>query len=119
MQNTIFYLSTCDTCKRVMKEVENIDRFELVDIKKRNINSLELEAIQVLSGFPYEQLFNKRARKYKEIKDSNRVISDSNYKELIIDEYTFLKRPVIVFGSSVFVGNSKSETLRMLEVVNK
>ena len=34
-------------------------------------------------------------------------LSDSDYKALILEEYTFLKRPVIILEGKIFIGNSK------------
>ncbi|MTI20003.1 arsenate reductase, partial [Fulvivirga sp. RKSG066] len=35
----VYYLSTCDTCKRIMKEVGVDDSFEQHDIKKMPITN--------------------------------------------------------------------------------
>ena len=35
--------------------------------------------------------------------------SEAEIKKLILEEYTFLKRPVIIIGTQIFVGNSKAE----------
>jgi arsenate reductase-like glutaredoxin family protein len=34
-------------------------------------------------------------------------LNEKDYRQLILDEYTFLKRPVIVNGNEVYVGNTK------------
>jgi arsenate reductase len=55
----------------------------------------------------YEALFSRRAMKYKSMRLADKNLSENDYKNLILDEYTFLKRPVIVVGDKQFVGNSK------------
>lgn len=119
MKDTIFYLGTCDTCKRIMGEINDIDRFELREIKTIAVSSSEIEGIRNLSELNYSELFNKRARKYKEIKDQLEEAEDKEYKSLITQEYTFLKRPVIVYHDQVFVGNAKKTIEHMLNTVNQ
>jgi arsenate reductase len=53
-----------------------------------------------------DALFSKRARKYKELGLKNRKLSDSEIRQLILSEYTFLKRPVLLFDGQIFIGNS-------------
>ena len=39
------------------------------------------------------------------LKDQN--LKEELFKNLILEEYTFLKRPVFIIGHVIFVGNSK------------
>jgi arsenate reductase len=103
----IYYLSTCDTCKRILKEVDAPAAFELQDIKKEPLTEEQLEELKKLSG-SYENLFNKRARLYKERDLKNKELNKDDYKNLLLEHYTFLKRPVIVNENDIFIGNSKS-----------
>lgn len=98
-----YYLSSCDTCKRILKELDWKD--ELQDIKQENVDAKTLDQWYKTTQ-SYEALFNKRARKFKAIKET--VQKDIDYRALILGEYTFLKRPVIVIGEQLFVGNSKA-----------
>ena len=109
----VYFLQTCDTCKRILKEV-NTDGFELQEIKSNPINATQLAEMYALSG-SYENLFNKRARLYKSLDLKNKIISETNYKQYLLDEYTFLKRPVFIVENEIFIGNSKRvvEELRL------
>ncbi|MUP44984.1 hypothetical protein E0K83_04405 [Gramella sp. BOM4] len=102
----IYYLSTCDTCKRILKEIDPPASFRLQDIKKEEITEEQLEEMKKLSG-SYESLFNKRARLYKERELKNQDLLEENFKALILEHYTFLKRPVIINEDEIFIGNSK------------
>ena len=104
----IYYLSTCDTCKRILKELDPPGAFELQDIKAYPITRDQLEELKHRAG-TYEALFSKRARLYKERDLKNKQLSEDDYKNLILEHYTFLKRPVIVNGQKIFIGNSKKE----------
>lgn len=113
----IYYLSTCDTCKRILKELDSGDDFVLQDIKKEVITEEQLEAMQALAG-SYEALFSKRARLYKERDLKNQQLSEFDFKNLILEHYTFLKRPVILMGNQIFVGNAAKTVAAAKEAIN-
>ena len=101
----VYFLQTCDTCRRILKEV-NSDGFEKQEIKTNNITATQLEEMHTLSG-SYEALFNKRAKLYKAMDLKNQVLSEADYRQFLLDEYTFLKRPVFIVNEEIFIGNSK------------
>ncbi|GBF18146.1 MULTISPECIES: arsenate reductase family protein [Arenibacter] len=103
----IFHLSTCDTCQRILKELEPPSNFILQDIKNETITQDQLESMAQLSG-SYESLFSKRARLYKERNLKEQKLSEEDYKNLILEHYTFIKRPVVIIDNDIFVGNSKA-----------
>ncbi|AXT57501.1 hypothetical protein J8L88_00190 [Aquimarina sp. MMG015] len=102
----IYYLSTCDTCKRIMNELNLSSDFVLQDIKSEGISLVQIEEMKSLAG-SYESLFSKRARLYKERDLKNQALAEDDYKNLILEHYTFLKRPVLLFDNQIFIGNSK------------
>ncbi len=99
----IYYLSTCDTCRRLMKEFGSLNEFELIDIKANNIDAKTLDFLKGTAG-SYEALFSKRAIKYKTFGLKDKSLKDEDFRQLILDEYTFLKRPVLIDGDKVVVG---------------
>ena len=103
----IFHLSTCDTCQRILKELDPPGSFTLQDIKTEAITPEQLENMANLSG-SYESLFSKRARLYKERNLKEQKLTEADNKALILEHNTFLKRPVIVMDNDIFVGNSKA-----------
>jgi len=102
----IYYLSTCSTCNRIIKELGLNDSFEFQDIKTNKISSEQLDQMAKMSG-TYESLFSRRAMKYKSMGLAEKTLTENDYKKLILEEYTFLKRPVIIIDNKIFVGNSK------------
>ena len=107
----VYFLQTCDTCRRILKEV-NLDGFERQEIKANPVTANQLEEMHQLSN-SYEALFNKRAKLYKAMDLKNQEISESDYRQYILDEYTFLKRPVFIVDKEIFIGNSKKEIERL------
>lgn len=108
----VYYLSTCDTCKRIFKELEIGDEFEYQDIKTSKITEQQLDQMYDLAG-SYEALFSKIARKYKELGLKDKNLTEEDYKNYILEEYTFLKRPVFIIGDRIFIGNSKKNIERI------
>lgn len=104
----IYHLSTCDTCKKILKELDPPASYELQDIKEQPLTLEQLNELKHLSG-TFEALFSKRARLYKERDLKNKQLSEEDYKNLLLEHYTFLKRPVIINGQKIFIGNSKKE----------
>lgn len=102
----IYHLSTCSTCQRIIKELDIDSNFELQDIKTQKITEAQLEQMKDLSG-SYESLFSRRAMKYKELGLKEKVLSEDDYRDYILSEYTFLKRPVLLIDGEIFVGNAK------------
>ncbi|HWY38376.1 MAG TPA: ArsC/Spx/MgsR family protein [Bacteroidia bacterium] len=104
----IYYLSTCDTCKRIINDLGLKSKgFIFQDIKTEKITASQLEEMKKLSG-SYESLFSRIARKYKELGPGAKNFGEADYKKHILAEYTFLKRPVIIVKNSIFIGNSKA-----------
>ena len=99
-----YYLSSCSTCDRILKEVKD-HHFQLQDIKSDVITEEQIDQMYQFTD-SYEALFSKRARKYKSMGLKDQNLKEEDFKNLILEEYTFLKRPVFLVGHEIFVGNS-------------
>lgn len=113
----IYYLKTCDTCKRILKSLPKLDSFTLQDIKEAPITVKQLEEMYALTN-SYEVLFSKRAKLYKEmgLKDEN--LQEPDFKRYILEHYTFLNRPVIIINDKIFVGNSTKSVEAAIALLN-
>lgn len=103
----VFYLKTCSTCSRILSELD-LTGFERIEIKSQGISLAHLEELKNLSG-SYQSLFSKKAMKYRSMGLNERNLSEEDYKTYLLEEYTFLKRPVFRVEDEVFIGNSKKE----------
>src|SRR5690606_34448511 len=101
-----YYLSTCSTCIRIMKELQLPETIELQDIKTYPVSKSDLKTLARLAG-SHEALFSKRAQLYKERNLKEQTLSEQDYQSLILEHYTFLKRPVLILGNRIFTGNDK------------
>ena len=104
----VYFLSTCSTCQRILKQLNLPSDIALIDIKQTNIDGEALDKIAGMAG-SYEQLFSKKAMKYKALGYDKRTLSELEYRQIIVEEYTFLRRPVIVYDDFFSIGNSKEE----------
>ncbi len=104
--NKVFHLSSCDTCQRIIKETGAVSATCVFqDIKTQNVSAVDLDAWATKVG-SYEALFSRRALKFRAMGLHQQTLTEQDYRRLILEEYTFLKRPVIVVGNDVFVGNT-------------
>ena len=103
----IYCLSTCSTCNRILGEIQAEKKgFILQDIKKEKITAAQLDELKEKAG-SYEALFSRRSLKYKELGLKDKVLTEKDYRRLILEEYTFLKRPVALVGKEIFAGSEK------------
>lgn len=101
----IYHLSTCNTCQKIIKELAPGKQVQLQDIKTEKISAEQLDEMAALAG-SYEALFSRKAIKYRTLGLGEKKLTEKDYRKLILDEYTFLKRPVIMVGQSIFMGNA-------------
>ena len=102
----IYYLKSCSTCQRIIKELELGDDFEFQNIKEEMMTEEQVDAMKAMTG-SYESLFSRRAMKYRGMGLNEMTLEEADYRKYILEEYTFLKRPVIIIDNQIFVGNSK------------
>lgn len=94
-----------------MKELD-FSGFEKQEIKTESITAKQLDEMKKLAG-SYEALFSRKAKKYKEMGLKDEVLDEKEYKNYILSDYTFLKRPVVVDGNEIFIGNEKKNLERL------
>ena len=101
----IFHLSSCDTCRKILRELSPGSDVRLQDIKTARISAEQLDEMARLSG-SYESLFSRKAIKFRTAGLADKQLSESDFRRLLLEEYTFLKRPVVQAGQRIFVGNA-------------
>lgn len=114
----IYHLSTCNTCQRIIGEINPGDDVVLQDIKSQAITTSQLEEMHAITG-SYEALFSKRAQLYRKRGLNEQTLTEEDYKNLILEHYTFLKRPVILQDDTIFVGNSKKTIAAAVAAFNR
>lgn len=104
----IYHLSSCSTNQKILKEVNAIKKkAALQDIKAEPITAAQIDEMKKLAG-SYEALFSRKAIKYRSMGLAEKMLTEKDYRKLILEEYTFLKRPVAIVGQEIFIGNTKA-----------
>ena len=113
----IYYLGTCSTCAAIIKETGiKDDKFILQDIKTEKITAAQLDEMKKMTG-SYEALFSRRAMKYKELGLKDKKLTEKDYRNYILGEYTFLKRPVVIIDDKIFSGSEKKTVENLKKAV--
>ena len=108
----VYHLGNCTTCQSIIKEtaIDTLrqaqgDKFIMQDIKFEKITPTQIDEMKKMAG-SYEALFSRRAMKYKELGLKDKNLEEKDYRKFILDEYTFLKRPVVIINDKIFIGSS-------------
>ncbi|MFP7657951.1 MULTISPECIES: arsenate reductase family protein [Chryseobacterium] len=102
----VFHLNTCDTCRKILAQFDLTD-WELREIKKEPVTEEELAEMYKRTQ-SYEALFSKKSTQIKLRGLDVKSLKEKDFKNLLLDHYTFLKRPVFVTDKEIFVGNDKN-----------
>jgi arsenate reductase (glutaredoxin) len=103
----MYHLANCTTCQAIIKETGADKKgVSMQNIKEEKITAAQLDEMKAMAG-SYEALFSRRALKYKELGLKDKKLEEKDYRRLILEEYTFLKRPVAINGNKIFIGNEK------------
>ena len=114
--NQFIYLSSCDTCKRIIKEVNLPKKIILRDIKKTPLKPNELKSFKNITG-NFRSLLNNRAQKLRNI--DKKTLSEEKIFLLLNEYYTFLKRPILHFNGQLLIGNSKKNIEAIKNLFNE
>ena len=112
----VYHLGKCTTCQRILKEL-NWDG-ESQEIRSEKITEQQLDEMATLAG-SYEALFSRRAIKYKTMKLKQKNLGEVDYKQLILEEDTFLKRPIFLIEEAIFIGNTKKTVEAVQTALNE
>ncbi len=112
----IYYLASCDTCRKIIKSLPKEHDFKFHDIKQDPITVAELEKMRELSG-SYKALFSKKAQLYKSMDLKNKSLTEDDYKKYILEHYTFLSRPVFIIKDKIYIGNTQQNMLQVMKAL--
>ena len=114
----IYFLKSCSTNQRILKQLNLSEDVTLQNIKEDNIDEVTLDMLKERVG-SYEALFSKKAMKFKSLGLHKIELTEADYKRYMLEEYTFLKRPFIINDDQVFIGNSKDVVKGAVESFKK
>ncbi|AIN73261.1 arsenate reductase [Flavobacterium psychrophilum] len=114
--NKIYYLASCDTCRKIIKGLPNANKLNYIDIRQNPISETDLEEMYQLSG-SYESLFSKKAQLYKSMDLKNKNLTETDYKKYLLEHYTFLSRPVVMLNHEIYIGNTQPNILKLTKAM--
>lgn len=112
----IYYLASCDTCRKIIKSLPNPDRLKFIDIRQNPLSEADLEEMHQLSG-SYEALFSKKAQLYKSMDLKNKNLTEADFKKYLLEHYTFLSRPVFIIDGKIYIGNGQKNIIEVIKVL--
>lgn len=113
----VFYLKSCDTCQKILKQFDLSDWVHR-EIKTEPITKEELaEMYQKTKS--YEALFSKKSTQIKVRGIDVKSLQEKDFKKLLLDHYTFLKRPVFITDQEIFIGNDKKNMEKLSDFFGK
>lgn len=75
------------------------------EIKSTPLTADDLGALYARTG-SYEALFNKRAQRLRTLNTPLNQLGEKDYRNLLLEHYSFLKRPVLLSQQEILIGNS-------------
>jgi arsenate reductase len=112
----VYCVSTCGTCNRIIEEADLRKKgYVFQNIKEDKITPEQLDDMKAMMG-SYEALFSRRALKFKAMGLRGKKLTEKDYHDLILQEYTFLKRPVVISGKKIFSGSEKKTVAQVVQL---
>ena len=116
MEAVIYWLPNCDTCKKaaVFLQQNNVVVTRFHNLKTEKLSRTEIEKLAEMVG-GVENLFSRRAIKYRELGLNKREVLPAEMFDLIESDYTFVKRPVLVIGNRATCGFSEKNWIEFIK----
>ena len=113
-----YYLSSCNTCKKIESQLTLGESVKKIDIKKKKLTEQELKTLHEKVG-NYEGLINKRAKLFKQRNIDYKKLEEKDFKNLLLEHYSFIKRPILIYDEKIFVGNCPKTILKAIKFLNE
>lgn len=94
---TMYWLPYCSTCVKAEQYLleRGVKIQKYVNLKEERVSKSDVEKLVKLIGGA-EKLFSKRAMTYRSMGLDKMKLSEDDMIRYMVEEYTFIKRPVIV-----------------------
>lgn len=111
---TIYGIKNCDTMKKAMKWLDNNNvEYQFHDYKKSGLDKKTLTAW--CKQVDWEILLNRRGTTWRKLPDEvKNEVTKASAIELMIENPSMVKRPVLIAGDDILVGFSEENYLQAL-----
>src|SRR5882757_986469 len=114
----VYHLASCSTCAKIISETGLREKgFDFQNIKVEKITPAQLDEMKSLAG-SYEALFSRRSQQYKAMGLKDQALSEKDYRRLILEEYSFLKRPVVIKGKAIYAGSEAGTVVSLKKMTD-
>lgn len=96
----------------------DLSDWELCEIKSQPITKEDLDEMYAKTK-SYEALFSRKSTQIKARGIDVKTLKEKDFKNLILDHYSFLKRPVFITDDAIFVGNEKDNLEKLNAYLEK
>jgi arsenate reductase len=106
----LYGLPHCSTCQKAVAYLEElgVETESFHDVKDNQLSKSEVQKLVKLVGGA-DKLFSKRAMKYRSMGLNEMELSSAELLNYMVEEYTFIRRPVLVYGDTALAGFSKKK----------
>lgn len=110
MKIEFYGLPHCTTCQKALRRLayHGVSDIAKRDIKTEPLDRAQIERLAKLVGGA-AHLFSRRSNKYRELGLKDRTLSEAEMLDLMTEEYTFLKRPILVADNRAVAGFFEKE----------
>lgn len=116
--NTFYYLDTCNTCKRIKQTLSLPASIKLVNVREYPLTVDQLSNLFEYTK-SYKALLNTRAQLLRKRNLKADELSEEKVKALLLEHYSFLKRPILIFQNQAFIGNARATVEEAKNILNK
>lgn len=114
--DTVYFIASCDTCRKIIKSLP-AGNLNFRDIRQNPLTEDELDHMHSLAG-SFEALFSRKAQLYKSLGLKDKNLSEDDYKNYILQHYTFLSRPVFIISEKIFIGNGQKTIADVIKALS-
>ena len=103
---TLYGIPNCDTSKKARKWLsDNGKDYSFHDYKKQGVPEKELR--RWVKQLGWETLLNKRGTTWRKLDDDTKnSVNEKSQNQIMLDNHSILKRPVLSKGNKLLVGCS-------------
>lgn len=112
---TVVGIKNCNTVQKTLKWLENEGHtFTFRDVKKSPLHEDEL--LDIVNKLSLETVINKKGTTWRKLEVTEKNLSDQELFELLLDNQSMIKRPVLLLGDAVMIGFDEEALTEFLAI---
>jgi regulatory protein spx len=110
-----YVYSSCTSCRKTEDVLKNSGAvYESRDFFRNRLSREELESILDRAGLSASDLLSKRSKVYKAREEEIDKLDDDALLDLMIEEPTLLRRPLVVRDNAVVIGHNPKQLVALI-----